>query len=272
LKKKALRKSCSIWLACGLILALLLPTISHAQHEHHEQTSEPAAGIGIDEKLGDTIPLELRFHDENGGSLSLKQLVDKPTILSLVYYTCPSICPRIMSSTAQVLSKLQMDPKKDYTVLTVSFDERDTPALALEKKKNYLKAIGKPFPQDSWRFMTAAAEPIRELTDSVGFGFQRLGDAFEHPAALIILSPDGKIVRYLYGLTYLPFDLKMALTEAQEGKVSPTIRRVLLFCFSYDPEGRTYVFNILKVTGVIVLLFASILILALVIKGRVQNR
>ena len=255
-----------------LSLFLQFPGTASGQHEGHVHPSEPSEDIGIDEKLGDRVPLDLTFKDENGAVVSLKQLVNKPTILSLVYYTCPSICPRIMSSTAQVLSKLQMDPEKDYTVLTVSFDERDTSLLALEKKKNYMKAIGKSFPEDSWRFLTGDPDAIHGLTNAVGFRFQRQGDAFEHPASLIILSPDGKIVRYLYGVTYLPFDLKMALTEAQEGTVSPTIRRVLLYCFSYDPEGRTYVFNILKVTGVIVLLFASIFILALVIKGRVQTR
>jgi len=134
-----------------------------------------------------------------------------------------------------------------------------------------MKAIGRSFPDASWRFLTGTQDAIFQLTDAVGFKFQRQGDAFEHPASLIILSPDGKIVRYLYGLTYLPFDLKMALTEAQEGKVRPTIRRVLLFCFSYDPEGRTYVFNILKVAGILVLFLAAIFTIILVTKGRGQS-
>jgi len=109
------------------------------------------------------------------------------------------------------------------------------------------------------------------LTEAVGFQFQRRGDAFEHPSLLIVLSPEGKITRYLYGVTYLPFDVKMALTEASEGRVGPTISRVLLFCFSYDPEGRTYVFNILKVTGLVTLILAGSFLGILLLKRKTGN-
>ena len=237
-------------------------------HHHHPPQSEPAPGVGVDEKLGQTIPLDITFRDEQNQPVSLKALFTKPVILSLVYYTCPSVCPRIMSGTAQVLARMGADSRGDYSVLTVSFDETDKPVVAAQRKKNYLKAINQPFPEEDWRFLTGDAESIRRLTEAVGFQFQRRGDAFEHPSLLIVLSPQGKITRYLYGVTYLPFDVKMALAEASEGRVGPTISRVLLFCFSYDPEGRTYVFNILKVTGLVTLILAGSFLGVLLLKRK----
>ncbi len=243
----------------------------HGKHQHAAPTAESSA-LGIDEKLGDTVPLDLAFIDEAGEPVTLGELIDRPTILSLVYYTCPNVCPRILGSVAQLLRRLSPDPGAPYSVVTLSFDETDTPAVARQRKKNFLKAIGKPFPEEQWHFLTGDPATIRQLTDAVGFNFQRQGEAFEHPAALIVLSPRGKVVRYLYGLTYLPLDVKLALTEASEGRVGPTIRRALLFCFSYDPEGRTYVFNILKVTASVIIFLALVLVAVLVGKGRLSNR
>ncbi len=243
----------------------------HGAHEHAAPTDTSSA-LGIDEKLGASVPLDVTFTDEVGEPVTLRELVDRPTILSLVYYTCPNVCPRILGSVAQLLARLSASPGEPYSVITLSFDERDTPALARQRKQNFLKAIGKPFPEERWRFLTGDPAAIRRLTDAVGFNFQRQGEAFEHPGALIVLSPSGKVVRYLHGLTYLPFDVKMALTEASEGRVGPTIRRALLFCFSYDPEGRTYVFNILKVTASVIIFLALVLLAMLVGKGRLSGR
>jgi protein SCO1/2 len=128
--------------------------------------------------------------------------------------------------------------------------------------------IERPFPEDAWRFLTGDKENIRKLTDAVGFHFRREREDFLHPVSLILLSPDGKITRYIYGTDFLPFDLKMALLEASEGRVGPTVGKVLRFCFSYDPKGRKYVFNTLKVTGIVTLLFALSFIAFLVFKGK----
>ncbi len=249
----------------SFLLILKIPAVAGSPQE---SLSGIDGEIGIDEKLGVTVPLDLAFRDETGATLALKDLIRKPVILSLVYYTCPNMCPRILSSLARTLGRLSMDPGKDFSVITVSFDERDTPERASRKKKNYLKAIGRPFPPEAWRFLTGDLDSIRKLTGAVGFHFTRRGDAFEHPAALIILSPGGKVIRYLYGLEYLPFDVKMALTEASEGRIGATVRRTLLFCFSYDPEGKTYVFQVLKVTGTVILFLAGIFLIFLLIRGR----
>jgi protein SCO1/2 len=131
--------------------------------------------------------------------------------------------------------------------------------------------IRKPFPEDAWRFLTGDKQNIHKLTDAIGFYFKRVGQDFEHPVALIILAPDGKIIRYMVGADPLPFDLKMALVEASQGKIGPAISKVVRFCFSYDPKANKLVFNTLKVTGTVTLLFAISFIVFLLFKGRKQQ-
>ena len=251
------------------ILILLLATLffQNTAQAHVEQPKD-LSGIGIDEKLGQFIPLDLTFYDENGNPVSLKQLIHTPIILAPVFYRCPNVCSFLLFNLTGVINKLPSEPGKEYQVLTVSFDETEKPDLAFEKKKMYLKMIEKPFPEDAWRFLTGDKENIHKLTDAIGFHFKKQGEDFLHPVTLVILSPDGKITRYMYGTEFLPFDLKMALLEASEGRVGPTLSKVLRFCFSYDPKGRKYVFNTLKVTGIVTLLFALSLILFLVFKGK----
>ncbi len=226
------------------------------------------SGIGIDEKLGLFVPLDVTFRDENGNAVRLRELIRMPVILTPVYLHCPNVCSLLLQNLADTLDKLPAEPGKDYTVLTVSFDEKETPALALQKRKTYLKMIHKPFPDGAWRFLTGDKENIRRLTDAVGFHFKRVGEDFEHPVSLIILAPDGKIVRYMYGADPLPFDLKLALVEASHGRIGPTIAKVVQFCFSYDPKANKLVFNMLRVTGVVTLLFALSFILFLILKGK----
>jgi protein SCO1/2 len=169
---------------------------------------------------------------------------------------------------ARALNQLSSEPGKEYGVVAFSFDEQETPSLALEKKGFYLKMIEKPFPEEAWRFLTGGRENIHQLTEAVGFRFKREGKDFLHPVSLIILSREGKIVRYLYGADPLPLDLKMGLLEASEGRVGPTITKVLRFCFSYDPKGRKYVFNTLKVTATVTILFALSFGAFLLFKGK----
>jgi len=234
----------------------------------HVEQPKDLSGIGIDEKLGQLIPLDLTFYDENGNPVNLKQLIHRPTILVPVYYSCPNVCSFLLFNLAGVINKMPSEAGKEYQVLTFSFDETEKPNLALEKKRMYLKMIEKSFPEDAWRFLTGDQENIHKLTDAIGFHFKRQGQDFLHPVSLVILSTEGKITRYIYGTEFLPFDLKMALLEASEGRVGPTLSKVLRFCFSYDPQGRKYVFNTLKVTGIVTLLFALSLILFLVLKGK----
>lgn len=228
--------------------------------------------VGIVDKLGSTIPLDAVFHGERGETVALKQLFDKPVILALVYYQCPGICGPLLDGLRKVVDQSDLVPGKDYTIVTISFDDRETPELATAKKKNYLASLSKKIPEDGWRFLTGDETSIRRITDAVGFGFKKEGDTFLHAATLIALSPEGKIARYLYGTSFLPLDLQMAVIEASEGKTGTTISKVLKYCFSYDPEGRRYTFNVLKVFGLISIAFVLSVAGFVTLKGRMRKK
>jgi protein SCO1/2 len=252
------------FLAILIIMVLLAPVPSAAQ----------TVSVGVDERLGAVLPADLAFLDEEGNKVTLGELVDRPTALALVYYDCPAICGPLMSGMVDAFDRLDAVPGQDYRLLSVSFDATETPAMAARKRDNMLKAFERhtPFPPGAWRFLTADTETIGTLTDAVGFRFQKAGEEFNHPAVLTILSPQRKVVRYLYGISFLPFDLKMALTEAAEGRTGPSIRTVLLYCFSYDAGAKKYTLNLLRVTGTITLVFLGLFVLYLVVSTRRHRR
>lgn len=228
--------------------------------------SDPNQDIGINEKLGDTIPLDLLFKDETGAPVRLRDLVSRPTIFVLVYYECPGICSPLLGSIVKLIDKLGTlgsEVGDEFNVVAISFDETNTSELAKQKKDNYLKSLTKPIPETAWRFLTGDLASIQAFTRSVGFSFKREGNDFIHTASLIMVSPSGKIVRYLYGsnyasskpenaLRFLPFDVKLALVEASENRVGRSVGRILRYCFSYDPAGRKYVLNITQIAGTVV--------------------
>jgi protein SCO1/2 len=236
------------------------------------QDNGPDQEVGITEQLGKTLPLELIFKDSNGKEVKLKDLIDKPTVLSLVYFHCPTVCKPLLGAKTDVLDRIDLVPGKDYKALTISFNEDETPENAKTIKTHFLERSRKKIPPEDWHFLTGDKETIRKLTDAVGFHFKRDGQDFIHPTGLIMISPQGKITRYFNGLAYLPFDIKLGLIEASEGKVGPTISKILLYCFRYDPSGKRYVFDILKVTGTVTLFFLAIFISWLVISNRVKKR
>lgn len=227
---------------------------------------------GLDEKLGEQIPLNLYFLNEQGDSVQLKDIITRPTILSLVYFRCPGICSPLLGGIVEAVEQLNEKPGKDYKILTISFDPTDTPALAQKKKENYIKSFTVPFPPEQWQFLTGDSASIRAITKAVGFRYKKQGKDFVHPGLVTILSPHGKIARYLYGISFLPFDLKMALLEASQERTGPTISRVLLYCFSYDPAGKKYAFNFLKVTGSIILFLVLVFAVFLFFTGRARRK
>ena len=247
-----------------VLIAFLLCGTAYAQATGNAGSSE----VGITPMLGRNVPLDLTFHDENGKTVSLKELIQKPVVLTLVYLHCPNICPFLLQNLAAVFDQMPAEPGKDYVALSVSFDERETPTFAREQKKLYLKMIDRPFPADAWRFLTGDTDNIQKLTEAVGFRYRRVGENFAHPVAVMVLSPEGKITRYLYGMDPLPFDLKMALVEASHGTIGPAISKAIQFCFSVDPKSHKLAFNALKVTGTVTLFFAGLFILFLLFKGR----
>ncbi len=225
-----------------------------------------AEEVGIVEHLDTIIPANLTFNNEQGQPVQLKSLITRPTILSLVYYDCPGICPQLLSGISDVIEKSGLELGKDYQVITVSFNYDDTPEASVEKKKNFLRAHSKPR-ADHWTYLTGDSANIYALTHTVGYNFTRAGNDFMHPSCIMVLSPEGKVTRYLYGTSYLPFDVKMALVEAQKGQSRPTINRVLEYCFTYDPEGRKYTLQVTKIAATIIIFFAIALFITLLVRS-----
>lgn len=227
--------------------------------------SDADVEIGVVEKLNQTIPMDAMLVDENGDTVIIGDLIDKPTILNFVYYRCPGICSPLMDGLADVIDASDLELGKDYQALTISFDHREQTFLAVRKKNNYLNLMEKKEQaQTGWRFFTSDSLNIARLTEATGFRFKPTGNDFIHAATLIILDPNGKITRYMNGIYFLPFELKMTILDAAEGKTGPTINRVLQYCYSYDPEGQKYALNITKVVGTLIIFMGLTLFLVLV--------
>lgn len=212
--------------------------------------------VGIDEKLGQTVPLDTALVDENGERVILRDILNKPTLLTLNYFRCTGLCTPLLNGVAEMLQKIDLTPGKDFQVLSVSFDPRDNAELAGLKKENYIKQLPPGFPPTAWRFLTGDPDSTKKLADAVGFKFAKRGDDYVHAGAVMVLSPNGKVARYLYGVTFLPFDVKMAIAEAAQGRTGPTIARFLKFCYSYDPAGRRYFVDITRLAAAFTIVLA----------------
>ena len=223
--------------------------------------------VGIDEQLGSVIPLDVHFNDADGNDVTIKELISnaKATVLAFVYYKCPAICSPLLFEIAEVINKTDLELGYDYNIISISMDELETPEIAAEKRRSFLSVIDKKTPENAWKFLTGDSANIKAVSDPAGFYFLRDGEQFKHSGALIFINSEGKICRYLFpgyrdrtGFSILPFDFKMAVLETGKGKVTPTIARVLQFCFSYDPEGKGYVLNITRIFGAGIVLPAAI--------------
>ncbi len=213
--------------------------------------------LGIYEHLDQYIPGNLTFVTENYDTVNLLQQIHIPTVIVPVYYECPGLCSPLLEGVADVISKADLKIGTDYQVFTVSFNPQEKTRLAKEKKENYRKLVkNQENVEKGWIFHTGDSTNIQNLLNSLGYKIKKEGKDWIHPGAIIVLSPDGKITRYLHGTYFLPFDLKMAIVEASHGKSGPTINKVLKFCFSYDAEGKKYVFNITRVSGSLIILLA----------------
>lgn len=249
-----------------LFLLVFVSAISGLQAQDLAQQS---LEIGVEEKLNDTIPLDAFFFNIEGDTVYLRDIYDKPTILNFVYYRCPGICSPLMDGLAEVIDKSDLVIGEDYQAITISFDPRESSMLAERKKNNYLNLMEKKEQAEKgWTFYTGDSANIAKLTDAVGFRYKAVGNDFIHSATLVITSPNGKITRYMNGIYFLPFELKMSIIDASEGKSGPTINKVLQYCYAYDPEGQEYVLNITKITGTLMIFIALIVFLVLVFKKR----
>ncbi|WP_239027810.1 SCO family protein [Geomonas subterranea] len=262
----------------GVAVMLLLPAAVHAHseedaapHQTHEGAAPADAKVGLDERLGAKIPLDLVFRDENGGERRLRDLITGPTIILPVYYSCTNVCNYLQEGLARALPEIKLEPGKEYRVISVSFDERENPQRALKSKHMYQTVMKGKFPEGNWTFLTGDAANIRRLTDAAGFHFQRKGNDFVHPVVSFIVARDGMIVRYLYGTQFLPKDVTLALMEARQGRVGTTISKMVSYCFSFDPTSKSYQFNILRVSATVIIVCVVGFIIFLTLGGKNQN-
>jgi protein SCO1/2 len=216
--------------------------------------------INVVEKSGDFIPLDVSLKTELGETVTLKKYFNSqvPVLFTFAYYDCPMLCSQVLSAVSSSVKKLDWESENRYKVITLSIDPDETPEIALQKKKFYLAEIDDPEIKSNWTFFTASQQSIDTLTKALGFEYYYVpeSDEFAHPAVVFILSPEGKISRYLYGLNYEPKDLKFALLEASEGKVGSTLERLLLYCYHYDATANTYTpfaMNIMRLGGILTL-------------------
>jgi protein SCO1/2 len=250
-----------------VILILSFLVLYPAQLTGQTAITPQETEVGLEEHLDDYLPLDIMLVDEKNQAVNLGTLIDKPTIINLVYYRCPGLCSPLMEGLADVMGKVDLELGKDYQVLTISFDPRESIELAQRKKNNYLNLMSNPEPaRENWKFFVSDSANIARLTNAVGFKYRKAGNDFIHTAGIVIVSPEGKITRYLNGTYFLPFELTLAITEASEGISAPTVNRILQFCFDYDPVGHRYVLSMTRVSLPIITLTAIIIVLILVVR------
>jgi protein SCO1 len=235
-------------------------------------SAEPAKRfIGITEKLGNYVP-NVELYDEAGNLVSLKSLLNKPTLITFVYFRCTGICTPLLNEMTTVVNKMDLNLGKDYQILTISFDFTDRPETASEKRDNYLGEIKKTVDPNGWRFLTGDSTVLQALTDSMGFYYERSGADWIHPTAVIAVAPDGKITRYLYGIHQLPLDVKLAVMEASEGRTGPTIAKVLNMCYTYDPEGQHYTLNVVHISGLAIVGLVVLFVVVFIVVPKKKER
>ncbi len=219
------------------------------------------ANVGIEQHLNEQIPPDLTFRDESGKTVRLGDYFGKrPMILNLVYYNCPMLCGEVLSGLTSTLRVLKFDLGREFEVITVSFDPRETPQIAAEKKKQYLERYGRKGAEQGWHFLTGQQDAIAALTKSAGFQYEydAKTDQFAHTTAIMVLTPRGKIAQYYYGVEYPPKDLRLGLIEASQNKIGNLVDQVLLYCYHYDPATGKYgaaIMRVVRLAGLATILF-----------------
>jgi protein SCO1/2 len=226
--------------------------------------------VKIEQKLNEQVPLDIQFKDETGRTVQLNEYFNhqKPVILSLVFYKCPMLCNQILTGLLASLRTQSFDVGKEFEVLTISFDPRETPEDAAEKKVNFIERYNRPGAEKGWHFLTGDAENIRRLTEAVGFhyNYDEKTNQFAHASGIMVLTPGGRLSRYFYGIEYFPKDVRMGLIEASDNKIGSLVDQLLLYCYHYDPATGRYgpvVMNIMRLGGVVTVLGITGLIILL---------
>lgn len=273
--------------ACCLLLTAYcfaqpgVPKMNSPLYGQRPDIGEPSTGlppalrkVSIEQRLNEQVPLDLVFRDETGREVKLAEYFNagRPVILSLVFYECPQLCNLVLNGLVSSMKSLSFTAGREYDVLTVSFDPREGPELARAKKESYMVRYQRPGTENGWHFLTGNQAAIEALTKAVGFNYtyDNATNQFAHASGIIVLTPQGKVARYFYGIEYSERDLRLGLVEASAGKIGSPVEQLLLYCYHYDPATGKYglvVMSIMRIGGILTLLGIASLILLLRNKG-----
>jgi protein SCO1/2 len=239
-------------------MAALLLAFSTEQLAAQSEVARPGilTNVGLDQKLNAQVDGELQFVDESGNQVKLSQyLGNRPVILSLVYYECPMLCTLVLNGVVRALRTLEFSAGQEFEVLTISIDPGETPELALAKKTQYMENYARPGADTGWHFLTGREDQISQLAETVGFRYtyDENSDEYAHASGIMVLTPEGRVARYFYGVEYSPRDLRLGLVEASDNKIGSPVDQILLFCYHYDPTKGKYsvaIMSFLRLAGV----------------------
>jgi protein SCO1/2 len=274
-------RSNSMWLrgmrtvAALLVLAIVTPP-SLSAAANAPRPDDVLAGIDVRQRLGEALPLDAVFTDESGARVELGDYFgDRPVVLALVYYECPMLCTLVLNGLVKALRAMKYEPGEEFEIVVVSFDPEETPDLAAAKKAKYVDAYDRDSGGEGWHFLTGDVGSIERLTDAAGFDYvydpQR--DEYAHAATLMIVTPEGKLARYLFGVEYSSRDLQLAVVEASQGTIGGVVERFLLFCYHYDPALGRYsaaAMNLVRLGGVATV--SGMVIFFMVMRRRERRR
>ena len=241
--------------AVALGHASVVPAVAHTGNEPYTKDEDFLKEIGFDQKLGAQLPLDVAFQDETGKTVRLGEYFgEKPVIMLVTYYNCTMLCPLLLDGLVRTLRPLTFDIGKQFAVLTVSINPRETPAIAASRKELYVQRYGRPGAERGWHFLTGKADAIAALTQAIGFRYvyDKKKDEYAHASGIVIFTPEGKAARYLYGVEFSPRDTRLALIEAANNTIGNPVDQILLFCYHYDPLTGKYgviIMNVLRLAG-----------------------
>lgn len=223
--------------------------------------------VGIDQKLGNQVSLDLAFVDSNGETVQLRELFrGKPVLLTLVYYECPMLCTEVLNGVLRALRPMTFEVGRELDVVTISIDPDETSALSSEKKALYLRQYNRPGSEDGWHFLTGTQQAIAKVTDDTGFRYAYIPeiDQYSHAAAIMLLTPEGQVSRYFFGVEYSSRDLRLSVIEASEEKIGSPVDQVLLYCYHYDPTTGKYslvIWNVMRGAGILTIVLLAVFII-----------
>ncbi|MGM0545976.1 MAG: SCO family protein [Bacteroidota bacterium] len=263
----------------GLVIALLSLFVfsDTAEAQLNNKKPQDIEDVEVTEQLGEQIPLDLTFANAEGDSVTLGELFSdgKPVLLNPVYYECPQLCSMIKEAIFEGVKDLKWSPGDEYNIVTFSFDPSEEPEMAAENKERFLNKLGRKGTEQGWHFLTGNKENIEQLTEAVGFNSRKLENGeYAHGAAIIFLSPEGVITRYLYGLKFDEFNMRNALYDAADGNIGSTAEQVLLYCYQYDADSNSYVpvaWKMMQIGGFATALILSIFLGFMWLRHRYSN-